>query len=128
MVKSEIPPEIEEKTISIGIEDMESLSPSVERAKRLIKDCKNNYDCFIQIDLCGLFALSSELDKLIEAGQTQTENEVLKFVENIRWICARLQLKDSSFELEDIYRECNEKIEELKAGVQDISRNDGKED
>jgi hypothetical protein len=38
---------------------MESLSPSVERAKRIVETCQKNYDCYIKMDMLGVFALSN---------------------------------------------------------------------
>jgi hypothetical protein len=60
-------------------------------------------------------------NKGFKAGQKQ--DDVLKDFELIRKICARIQLQDGFYSIEDIYKVCNEKIAELKAGSKD-----GKED
>ena len=52
-----------------------------------------------------------------EKGKLEQKKEELPIIKNIRWICARLQLKDSAFNLEDIYRECSDRIKQLQKEI-----------
>ena len=59
--------------IPIGFDDMRGLTPSVKRAKKIIETCNKEYDCHIECDMLGIFALSEEIDKLIEKAIENSE-------------------------------------------------------
>ena len=43
---------------------MESLSHSIERAKKLVETFQKDYDCYIKCDMLEVFVLSNEIDKM----------------------------------------------------------------
>jgi len=63
---------------------MESLSHSIERAKKLVETFQKDYDCYIKCDMLEVFVLSNEIDKLIKQDQKNCIEDVEKIANFIK--------------------------------------------